>query len=177
PRRLGAAREAIEVRAPARIEDAERFIEVSPADGRIVEVSIDFPDEAIGSQTVILSLDAPEDVARIAAARTFCRLRDVEAMRAAGLGLGGSLNNAIVVDGARVLNEEGLRDHQEFALHKALDLIGDLNLLGAPLYGRVRAHKPGHELNARLVRRLAGDLASVERRVIPVEAEPARATA
>lgn len=168
-RRLGAAREAIEVRAPVRIEDGDRFVEAAPAAGRRLDVSIEFPEPAIGRQSAALRLDDPADVARLAAARTFCRLHEVEAMRQAGFGLGGSLNNAIVVDGARILNEEGLRDPNEFALHKALDLLGDLSLLGAPLFGQVRAHKPGHDLNTRLVCRLAAELAAIERRVVPLE--------
>jgi UDP-3-O-[3-hydroxymyristoyl] N-acetylglucosamine deacetylase len=90
-------------------------------------------------------------------------------MRAAGFGRGGSLENSIVVDAGRVLNPAGLRDPQEYVLHKALDLIGDLGLLGAPIYGHIRAHKPGHDLNTRFARRLASDLASVERRVIALE--------
>jgi UDP-3-O-[3-hydroxymyristoyl] N-acetylglucosamine deacetylase len=165
---LAAAREAIEARATLRVEDGDRFIEVSPAEGRFVEVTIDFPDAAIGRQSISFSLD--DDVCpveRLIAARTFCRHQDIEPMRAAGYGRGGTLENAVVVDGGRLLNPAGLRDPEEFVLHKALDLLGDLYLLGAPLYGRVRAHKPGHDLNTRFVQRLAADHASVERRVIP----------
>ncbi|MEX0645258.1 MAG: UDP-3-O-acyl-N-acetylglucosamine deacetylase [Parvularculaceae bacterium] len=169
---LAAAREAIEVRALVRIEDGDRFVEVSPADGRFVEVTIDFSAAAIGRQSISFALeDAACPVERLAAARTFCRLQDVETMRAAGFCRGGTLENAVVVDGDRLLNPAGLRDSEEFVLHKALDLIGDLYLLGAPLFGRVRAHKPGHDLNTRLAQRLAADLASVERRVIPHDEE------
>lgn len=169
-RPLAAAREAIEARAVVRIEDGDRFIELSPAEGRIVEVSIDFPDPAIGVQTIAFSLEeGTAPVARLASARTFCLLSDVEPMRAAGFGRGGSLDNSIVVDKGKVLNPAGLRDPQEYVLHKALDLIGDLSLLGAPIYGRIRAHKPGHDLNTRFTRKVAGDLASFERRVIAVE--------
>ena len=82
----------------------------------------------------------------------YADLRDVDAMRASGLGLGGSLDNAVVVDGARIVNEGGLRDPQEFALHKTLDIIGDLALVGAPLIGRIRAHKSGHDLHTALAR-------------------------
>ncbi len=165
---VAAAREAIEARATMRVEDGDRFVEVSPADGRFVEVTIDFQETAIGRQSIAFSLDeAICPIDRLASARTFCRLKDVEAMQAAGFGRGGTLDNAVVVDGERLLNPEGLRDREEFVLHKALDLVGDLYLLGAPLYGRIRAHKPGHDLNTRLAQRLAADAASVERRVIP----------
>lgn len=169
-RSLAAAREAIEVRAILRVEDGDRFIEVSPAEGRFIDVSIDFSDPAIGRQSISFSLDeGTAPVARLASARTFCLLREVEPMRAAGFGRGGSLDNSIVVDKGKVLNPTGLRDPNEYVLHKALDLIGDLSLVGAPIYGRIRAHKPGHDLNTRFARRIAADVASVERRVIAVE--------
>lgn len=174
---LGAAREAFEASAVLRIEDGDRFIELRPACDRRIAISIDFPDAAIGRQSVEFSLDDGAAAARAAAARTFCRLEDVEAMRAAGFARGGSLDNAVVVDGARLLNPGGLRDPEEFALHKALDLIGDLYLLGAPLYGRIRAHKPGHDLNTRLVRRIAADPACARRRAVAADGEAARATA
>ncbi|MCB2112667.1 MAG: UDP-3-O-[3-hydroxymyristoyl] N-acetylglucosamine deacetylase [Parvularculaceae bacterium] len=136
------------------LEDGASSIIAEPFDGREIDISIDYPDTAIGACRTRLDLDDPSTVSRLAAARTFCRLSDIEAMRGAGLALGGSLENAVVVDGARILNEEGLRDPQEFALHKALDLVGDLHLAGARIIGRIRAVRPGHEFNARFVRAL-----------------------
>lgn len=153
--RLEAPREPIIVAAPIREEAGDRFIAVEPYDGRLIEIEIDFADPAIGRQSVSLSLDDAETaMRRLGSARTFCTLGEVEAMRAAGLGLGGSLDNAVVVDGGRLLNEEGLRDPAEFALHKALDLVGDLSLAGAPIVGKITARKPGHDLNTRLARLL-----------------------
>ncbi len=154
-RTLDAPRETIRILAPVAVEDAGRSIRAEPFDGRIVEVSIAFSDAAIGAQKVTLDLDNPADVRRVASARTFCRRADIDGMRAKGLSLGGSLDNAVVVDGERVLNPSGLRDSQEFALHKALDLIGDLRLAGAPIIGRIVAERPGHDLNARFVAALA----------------------
>ena len=90
----------------------------------------------------------------VARARTFGFMQDVEAMRSAGLGLGGSLQNAIVLDEVRVLNSEGLRFENEFVRHKVLDAIGDLYLLGHPLIGQYTAHKSGHGLNNALARAL-----------------------
>jgi UDP-3-O-[3-hydroxymyristoyl] N-acetylglucosamine deacetylase len=90
----------------------------------------------------------------IADARTFGFLADVETMRAAGLGLGASMDNAVVVDAGRVVNPEGLRFDDEFVRHKLLDAIGDLALAGAPICGRFVADQPGHALNALLVRAL-----------------------
>lgn len=155
-RSLNAPRAALRVLAPVAIADADgRSIRAEPYDGRIVDVSINFADAAIGAQRVTLDLDDASDVRRVARARTFCRREDIDQMRAKGLSLGGSFDNAVVVDGARVLNPSGLRDSHEFALHKALDLIGDLRLAGAPVIGRIVAHRPGHDLNARFLAALA----------------------
>lgn len=151
---LSALRPAIVVRAPVEYGDGARVIRAEPHDRRIIEVAIAYDDAAIGAQSLTLDLDQPEDLRRLSRARTFCRLADVEAMRRDGLSLGGSLDNAIVVDGGRILNPEGLRDPGEFALHKALDLIGDLRLAGWPIIGKISARRPGHDLNARFLRHL-----------------------
>jgi len=133
----------------------DRFISFEPAAERRLEVTIAFEDEAIGVQSIALDLDNLALLQeRMAPARTFCLLKQVEAMKAAGLGLGGSLENAVVVDDGRVLNRGNLRDPQEFVLHKALDLVGDLQLLGGPLAGQIKAYKPGHDLNTRFAHRI-----------------------
>ena len=116
------------------------------------------------AQSLTLDLDRPADLRRLSRARTFCRLADVEAMRRDGLSLGGSLDNAIVVDGGRILNPEGLRDPGEFALHKALDLLGDLRLAGWPIIGKISARRPGHDLNARFLRHLLASSSAWMRR-------------
>lgn len=152
---LDAPRKRLRIAAPIAVVDGLRSIRAEPFDGRIVEVSIDFPDAAIGRQSVTLDLCDSADIRRVARARTFGRLSEIDAMRARGLSLGGSLENAVVVDGDRILNPSGLRDSHEFALHKALDLIGDLRLGGAPIIGRIVAHRPGHDLNARFLSVLA----------------------
>lgn len=167
---LSGAREAIRVMAPIELRDADQFIRIEPSERRTIEVEIDYPDAAIGVQKVSLDLAKASDVRRVASARTFCRRGEIEAMRASGRALGGSLDNAIVVDGAAILNPGGLRDPQEFALHKALDLIGDLRLAGAPVLGRISAVRPGHALNHRFLARLLESRASIERVVIPVDA-------
>jgi UDP-3-O-[3-hydroxymyristoyl] N-acetylglucosamine deacetylase len=114
----------------------KRFVEVTAP----IEVHIDF------AQTDFQSV--------IARARTFGFMRDVDFLRARGLALGGSMDNAIVLDETRVLNPEGLRRPDEFAMHKALDAIGDLYLLGRPLMARYSAYKSGHGLNNQLLRAL-----------------------
>ncbi|HBS32932.1 MAG TPA: UDP-3-O-[3-hydroxymyristoyl] N-acetylglucosamine deacetylase [Parvularcula sp.] len=157
-RTLGAPREEIRILAPVTLDAGDgRIIRAEPFDGRILDVAIDFAEAAIGAQRVVLDLDDPADVRRVARARTFCRREDIERLRASGLSLGGSFDNAVVVDGAAVLNPSGLRDPLEFALHKALDLIGDLRLAGAPVIGRVIAERPGHDINARFLAALGGD--------------------
>lgn len=149
-----APRPHLVVDRPYRVESGDRFVEIAPFDGRRVEVFVDYAEAAIGKGRFEASLDDPEARRRILAARTFCARKDVEAMQAAGLALGGSLDNAIVVDGAKILNEGGLRDPDEFVLHKTLDLIGDLALVGAPLVGVIRARKSGHDLHTALARLL-----------------------
>ncbi len=96
-------------------------------------------------------------VREVARARTFGFMQDVEAMRSQGLALGGSLDNAIVMDEYRVLNADGLRYGDEFVKHKVLDAVGDLYLLGHPLLGAFSAHKSGHALNNKLLRALLAD--------------------
>jgi UDP-3-O-[3-hydroxymyristoyl] N-acetylglucosamine deacetylase len=148
---LAAPRRTLVIEQPIRVESGDRYIEALPSEQARLEVTIDFEDEAIGRQSLAFSpIEDAAMIARLVSARTFCLLSEVEAMRAAGLGRGGSLDNAVVVDGGRLLNAAGLRDPNEFVLHKALDLIGDLALTGAQVKGLIRAHKPGHDLNTRL---------------------------
>lgn len=168
-------RTALKILAPIELSEGDRIIHAEPFDGRLIDVIIHFEDRAIGTQSVSFDLDDPAAIRKLAVARTFCRLADVTAMRSAGLGLGGALDNAIVVDDGKVLNETPLRDPDEFALHKALDLIGDLALAGSPIIGRIRAVRPGHDLNARFLRRLLADTVSIER--VPAGISRSHATA
>jgi UDP-3-O-[3-hydroxymyristoyl] N-acetylglucosamine deacetylase len=120
-------------------------------------LSIDFAAAAIGRQALSLHLTADSFRAELARARTFTMVEEVAQLRAAGLAQGGSLDNAVVVDQARVLNPGGLRMPDEFARHKLLDAVGDLALAGARLQGRFVAHRSGHALNNRLLRALFAD--------------------
>ena len=144
-----AQRDEIVIDEPITVVDGDRHITIEPADAFSMDVSIAFEDCLIGRQSLSLHLDDPLNLDRLAKSRTFCRLYEVEYLRDVGLIRGGSLENSIVVDGDRLLND-GLRDPQEFVLHKALDLIGDLYLVGRPIRGAVRAEKPGHDLNTRI---------------------------
>ena len=122
-----------------------------------INIEIAFDDEAIGIQTLTYSHTDGSFAAELASARTFCQLRDVELMKKAGMALGGSLDNAVVVDGGQILNDGGLRMEREFVRHKALDCLGDLMLLGLPVKAKMTAHRPGHALSTKLVQTLLKD--------------------
>jgi UDP-3-O-[3-hydroxymyristoyl] N-acetylglucosamine deacetylase len=156
-----APRAQIEIRRPVRVADGDAFAELRPATagkpGLEMALSIDFAAPAIGRQALSLPLTSESFRAELARARTFTLAEEVAQMRAVGLAQGGSLDNAVVVDQARVLNPGGLRMQDEFARHKLLDAVGDLALAGAPLSGRFIAHRSGHCLNNRLLRALFAD--------------------
>lgn len=163
-------RREIDVDDPVRVECGDRFVQIDPADEFSLDISIEFEDCLIGRQSIVLHIGEPLDQDRLAKSRTFCRLHEVESLRRCGLIRGGSLENSIVVDGARLLNGGRLRDSHEFALHKALDLIGDLYLLGAPVRGAIRAEKPGHDLNVKAALALAGRSGAAETARAPAAA-------
>ncbi len=156
--------ETLTVLRTVRVEQNGAFAELRPAlpgvSGFELNVSIDFAAAAIGAQALSLKLSAESFGAELAQARTFTLASEVAALQAAGLARGGSLKNAIVVDGATVLNPEGLRFADEFVRHKMLDVVGDLALAGAPMAGRFIGHCSGHALNNQLVRALFADQAN-----------------
>lgn len=160
-----APRPALAVIRTVRVEGPDgAYAELRPATsgmpGLHADISIDFPATAIGTQALALQITGASIRRDLAAARTFCLLSEVEAMQAAGLARGGSLDNAVVVDGAKVLNPAGLRMEGEFVRHKLLDTVGDLALAGATLHAGLRAHRPGHGLNNRLLLALFADPAN-----------------
>ncbi len=154
---LAAPRRAIEVRKPVTVGDARRGLTLAPADAFSVDFEIDFASPVVAHSTLDVRLVNGTFKREIAKARTFGFLADVEKLRAAGLGLGGSLDNTVVVDTDRVLNEGGLRFDDEFVRHKVLDCVGDLYLAGAPILGRVTATKSGHHTNNEALRALFAD--------------------
>ena len=137
------------IKSKLRVGDDTTYVEIEPGDF-CINYSIDFPEPAIGRQTYVYS--GGDYKALIAPARTFGRLKDVDAMRAMGLALGGSLENAIVVDHDTILNPEGLRYEDEFIRHKVLDLLGDLWLLGRPVAGLIKASRANHRLHVEMAR-------------------------
>jgi UDP-3-O-[3-hydroxymyristoyl] N-acetylglucosamine deacetylase len=146
----------LRITTPVEVKDGDKWARFDPFDGFRLDFTIDFPHPVFGSENRHVVIDFAEHsyIKEVARARTFGFMQDVEAMRAAGLALGGSLQNAIVLDEHRVLNSEGLRFDNEFVKHKVLDAIGDLYLLQHPLVGQYTAYKSGHGLNNLLARAL-----------------------
>lgn len=146
------------VKKSIQVVDGDKWARFEPYEGFRMDFSIDFnhPVMQKAAQRVSIDFATTSYVKDIARARTFGFMQEVEYLRTQGLGLGGSLDNAIVVDEFNVLNPDGLRYDDEFVKHKALDAIGDLYLLGHPLLGAFSAHKSGHALNNRLARELLG---------------------
>jgi UDP-3-O-[3-hydroxymyristoyl] N-acetylglucosamine deacetylase len=148
------ARAYIEILDTVEVIDGEKRATLRPASGFEVAFDIAFDSAAIGRQSVDLVMDEQMFRDELADCRTFGFLSDVEALRAMGLARGGSMDNCVVVDGDAILNPEGLRRPDEPVRHKALDAIGDLFVLGAPLLGRFEGVLAGHGLNNALVRAL-----------------------
>jgi UDP-3-O-[3-hydroxymyristoyl] N-acetylglucosamine deacetylase len=153
---LGLPAPVIEVTRRIRVEEGEAFAELHPArePGFEASLTIDFPATAIGRQHLSLRVTPATFRAQLAEARTFTLAEEIARLRAAGLAQGGSLANAVVVDGPLVLNPGGLRKPDEFVRHKLLDVVGDLALAGAGLQARFVGHRSGHALNNKLLRAL-----------------------
>ncbi len=150
-------RRVIEILKPIRVSDETRAISVIPAESFSLRCEIDFDHPALGYQSVVFDPLRTTFRNELSRARTFCMETDVEGIRAAGMGLGGSLENTVVLGKDGVLNEEGLRYPDEFVRHKALDCIGDLYLAGAPILGHVHSERSGHRFNHALLSALLGD--------------------
>ncbi len=151
-----AAKRFIRIKKTVIVEDGDKWARFDPFEGFKVSFNIDFqhPVFQSQSQTTTVDFSSTSFVKEVSRARTFGFMRDIERLRENNLVLGGSLDNAIVMDDYRVLNEDGLRYRDEFVKHKVLDAIGDLYLLGCSLIGEFSGYKSGHELNNRLLRTL-----------------------
>jgi UDP-3-O-[3-hydroxymyristoyl] N-acetylglucosamine deacetylase len=139
---------------PIYFEEGDKQAYVVPYHGLRLSVTIDFAHPAIGKQKIDLDINDQSFTREIARARTFGFLKDVQSLQAKGLALGGSLQNAIVLDDEKVLNPEGLRFPDEFVRHKTLDALGDLVTLGMPLMGHVVLYKAGHDVMNKLIRKI-----------------------
>ena len=153
-RQQDALRAYIEILEPIEFVDGDKRASLTPSDHFEVAFEIRFPSAAIGRQAVDLTMDEQAFRDELADCRTFGFLHEVEYLRSIGLARGGSMENAVVIEGDRILNPEGLRRPDEFVRHKALDAIGDLYVLGAPILGRFEGVLAGHSLNNQLVRAL-----------------------
>ena len=159
-----APKKFIRILKPVEVKEGDKWARFEPHNGYKLTMSIDFAHPVFDKapQEVTVDFSTTSYVKEVSRARTFGFMQDVETMRSQGLALGGSLDNAIVMDEYRVLNSDGLRYDDEFVKHKVLDAIGDLYLLGHPLIGAYSAHKTGHALNNKLARRLIEDKPSWE---------------
>ena len=149
----------IRIKRKVRVEDGDKWAEFKPHSGYKINLSIDFEHPVFKkhTQSASINFSTMSFVKELSRARTFGFLRDIEALRARNLTLGGTIDNAVVLDDYRVLNEDGLRYEDEFVKHKILDAIGDLYLLGHSLLGEFTGYKSGHGLNNKLLRALRAD--------------------
>lgn len=154
-----ALKQFIRIKKSVQVIDGDKWVRFDPYDGFKVDFTIQFKHPAVDNTAQSVSVDfaTTSFVRELSRARTFGFMQDVEALRAQGLALGGSLDNAVVLDEFRILNAEGLRYEDEFVKHKVLDAIGDLYLLGHPLIGAFSAFKSGHALNNRLLHCMLAD--------------------
>jgi UDP-3-O-[3-hydroxymyristoyl] N-acetylglucosamine deacetylase len=159
-----AAKRFIRIKRKVEVRDGDKWARFEPFDGFKVSFSIEFDHPFFEERSKYAQIDFAHTsfVKEVSRARTFGFLREVEMLREQNLALGGSLNNAVVVDDYRILNEDGLRYEDEFVKHKILDAIGDLYLLGHGLIGAFSGHKSGHALNNRLLRTLTADASAWE---------------
>jgi len=155
-REQAAKKRYIRILKPVRVEEHGKYVQFLPHDGYRISFKIDFEHPVFNSkpQTAVFDFSSISYIKQVCRARTFGFLSDYEKLRKAGLANGGSLDNAIVVDDYRILNEDGLRFDDEFVKHKVLDAIGDLYLLGSSLIGAFEGYRSGHELNNKLLRQL-----------------------
>lgn len=152
-----ATRRVVRVLKDVRVEEGDKIVSLSPAPMSSFHAEIDFASSAIRRQQGSLLMVDGAFKAEVSRARTFGFLEEVEAMRAAGLARGGSLDNAVVISGDRVMNEGGLRYADEFVRHKILDAVGDLYMAGHQILGQFRGVRPGHAMNNKLLRTLFAD--------------------
>ncbi len=154
-----------------RVEEGDKWAEFTPYEGYRLSFMIDFEHPVLQQSGQEIRIDFAEHsyIKEISRARTFGFMRDVEQLRSVGLALGGTLDNAVVMDEYRVLNEGGLRYADEFVKHKVLDAVGDLYLAGHPIIGAFSAYKSGHGLNNKLLRALMADASAWEWATFPDE--------
>ncbi len=153
-RRQAKPRRVLKIKAPVSFERDGKRLSAAPHDGFLVDYTIDFNHPLIGRQNMMLEITPETFDQNVAKARTFGFLREVEYLQANGLARGGSLDNAVVLDDYGVVNDDGLRFEDEFVRHKLLDFIGDMAVIGLPVWGRFEVFASGHQLNNEFLRYL-----------------------
>ena len=161
---LDAPKQFLHIKRKVRVEDGDKWAELTPSDSFSLDLTIDFDHPAMDKalQHFYLDFSGASFVHELARARTFCFMRDVEYMHSHNLALGGSLDNAVVLDDYHVVNPDGLRYPNEFVKHKMLDAIGDLYMNSHSILGNFKAYKTGHKLNNMLLRAVLADSANYE---------------
>jgi UDP-3-O-[3-hydroxymyristoyl] N-acetylglucosamine deacetylase len=157
-----APRKGIRILKEVRYEEGDKWVVLKPGVGSTFDVTIDFDNKSIGRQSAKLDLYTQDFESQMSDARTFGFLHEVNALRQQGLALGGSLDNAVVIDGEKIMNPEGTRYDNEFARHKLLDAVGDIYLAGGPLLGAYQSFKAGHAMNNKALHALFADPTSYE---------------
>lgn len=173
-RTQAAPKRMIEILKPIEVRDGNKYARLEPYNGFALDVEIDFSSfgsKAIGIQHGSYEISKGSFMNDLSKARTFGFMHQVEALRRMGLSRGGSLDNAVVIDGDEILNEGGLRFNDEFVRHKALDAVGDLALCGQTLLGRYVSYQSGHSLNVALVKALAENQDSWRFKILPLDAQ------
>ena len=163
-----ATRKYMRILRPVEVRDGDKVARLVPYEGFQIDCDIVFEAAAIARQRFVFDLRGDVFKTDVARARTFTQAKDIEALRAHGLALGGSLDNAVVVDGGEILNPDGLRFADECVRHKALDVLGDLALAGMPIIGRFEGVKMGHAMNNKVLRALFADPSAYD--VVPAGA-------
>jgi len=168
---LDAPVRVLKIQKTVEVHDGPAWARLEPGTGFEIRFHIDFDAQAIGQQDRVLNMANGAFVRELSTSRTFCNLEDVHAMHAGGLALGGTFENAVVIDGEKVLSPGGLRYADEPVRHKMLDALGDLALAGAPIVGRFTGHRAGHALTNKLLHALFADPFATG--LIPANAEMA----
>ena len=144
------------------VREDHRYISITPAKEFSLDIEINYPNTIIGNDKFSYKDSQEEFIKNISKARTFAFYEDIRKMRTAGLAIGGSLNNAIVVDKFKIVNSSGLRLDKEFTKHKVLDCLGDFYLLGMPIIGKIECFAPGHRLNEKFIKEILKDKTNYE---------------
>jgi UDP-3-O-[3-hydroxymyristoyl] N-acetylglucosamine deacetylase len=165
-RELDAHKKIIVIKRDVEVKEGDKFVRVSPSTNPVYHFIIDFAHPVIGRQEYTYEFSKKNFLEQIARARTFGFLKDAQALRSMGLGLGGSLDNTIIMDEKKILNPEGLRFSNEFVRHKILDAIGDLCLLGMPMLGNYDSYAGSHKLNHLLTKEILKDPQNYEVKTI-----------